>query len=51
MHWAKSHDLIPLKKILIFNTCSQKKGIQERGCVWEQMAESLNGQREDKILP
>ena len=50
MRWTKDHDLILLKEILLFELYSQKRGSPERGRVWEQIAESLNGQREDKIL-
>ena len=50
MRWTKDHDLILLKEILLFEPYSQKRGSPERGRVWEQIAESLNGQREDKIL-
>ena len=50
MRWTKDHDLILLKKILLFEPYSQKRGSPEHGRVWEQIAESLNGQREDKIL-
>ena len=50
MRWTKGHDLILLKEILLFELYSQKRGSPERGRVWEQIAESLNGQREDKIL-
>ena len=50
MLWTKNHDLCLLKEILLFEPYSQKRGNPERGCVWEQIAEGLNGQREDKIL-
>ena len=50
MRWTKDHDLILLKEILLFEPYSQKRGSPERGRVWEQIAESLNGQREDEIL-
>ena len=50
MRWTKDHDLILLKKILLFEPYSQKRGSPERGRVWQQIAEGLNGQRDDKIL-
>ena len=50
MRWTKDHDLILLKEILLFEPYSQRRGSPERGRVWEQITESLNGQREDKIL-
>ena len=50
MRWTKDHDLVLLKEILLFEPYSQKRGSPEHGRVWEQIAESLNGQREDKIL-
>ena len=50
MRWTKDHDLILLKEILLFEPYSQKRGSPECGRVWEQIAESLNSQREDKIL-
>ena len=50
MRWTKDHDLILLKKNLLFQPYSQKRVSPERGRVWEQIAKSLNGQREDKIL-
>ena len=50
MRWTKDHDLILLKEILLFEPYSQKRGSLERGRVWEQIAERLNGQRIDKIL-
>ena len=50
MRWTKDHDLILLKEILLFEPYSQKRGSPERGRVWEQIVESSNGQRDDKIL-
>ena len=50
MRWTKDHDLILLKEILLFEPYSQRRGSPERGRLWEQITESLNGQREDKIL-
>ena len=50
MRWTKDHDLILLKEIFLFEPYSQKRGSPERGRVWEQIAETLNGQRDDKIL-
>ena len=50
MHWTKDHDLILLKEILLFEPYSQKRGSPERERVWEQIAEDLNGQRENKIM-
>ena len=50
MRWTKDYDLLLLKEILLFEPYSQKRRSQERGHVWERTAESLNGQREDKIL-
>ena len=35
---------------MLFEPYSQRRGSPERGRVWEQITESLNGQREDKIL-
>ena len=48
MRWTKDHDLILLKEILLFEPYSQKRGSPERGRVWEQIAESLNDQREEE---
>ena len=50
MRWIKDQDLILLKEILLFESYSQKRGSPELGTVSEQIAESLNGLREDKIL-
>ena len=50
MRWIKDQDLILLKEILLFKSYSQKRGSPELGSVSEQIAESLNSLREDKIL-
>ena len=50
MRWTKDHDLILLKEIWLFEPYSQTRGNPECGHVWEQIAESFNGQRDDKIL-
>ena len=50
MHWTKDHNLILLKEILLFEPYSRKRGSLERGRVCEQIAESLIGQSDDKIL-
>ena len=50
MHWTKDHNLILLKKILLFEPYSRKRGSLERGRVCEYIAESLIGQSDDKIL-
>ena len=50
MLWTKDHDLILLKEILLFEPYSQKRGSPESERVWEQIAEGLNGQRENKIM-
>ena len=42
--------LILLKEILLFEPYSQMRGSPERERVWEQIAEGLNGQRENKIM-
>ena len=50
MRWTKDQNLILLKEILLFEPYTHKKESPERGRVWEQIAESLNGQRQDKIM-
>ena len=50
MRWIKDQDLILLKEILLFKSYSLKRGSPELGSVSEQIAESLNSLREDKIL-
>ena len=50
MRWIKDQDLILLKENLLFEPYSQKRGSPELGSVSEQIAESLNGLREDKSL-
>ena len=39
-----------MKEILLFEPYSQRRGSSECGRVWEQIAENLNGQGEDKFL-
>ena len=48
--WTRDHDLILLIEILLFEPYSQKRRNPECRNVWKQIAESLNGQREDKIV-
>ena len=50
MGWSKDLNLILLKRILLFELYFQKRGSLQGGRVWEQIAKSLNDQREDKIL-
>ena len=50
MGWSKDLNLILLKRILLFELYFQKRRSVQGGRVWEQIAESLNDQREDKIL-
>ena len=50
MRWSKDQDLIQLMEILLFELYSQNTYSPECERVWEQIAENLNSQREDKIL-
>ena len=43
MRWTSEHDVIFLREVLVHEPWKQKYGSQERGKVWEKIAESLNG--------
>ena len=43
MRWTSEHDVMFLREVLVHEPWKQKYGSQERGKVWEKIAESLNG--------
>ena len=43
MRWTSGHDVMFLREVLVHEPWKQKYGSQERGKVWEKIAESLNG--------
>ena len=43
MRWTSEHDVVFLREVLVHEPWEQKCGSQERGEVWEKIAESLNG--------
>ena len=43
MRWTSEHDILFLREVLVHEPWEQKYGSQQRGKVWEKIAESLNG--------
>ena len=43
MRWTSGHDVMYQREVLVHQPWRQKYGLQERGKVWEKIAESLNG--------
>ena len=41
MKWAKDHDIIFLRELLLFESWNHKYGSKERGNCWERISESL----------
>ena len=44
MKWTDEMDIILLKEIVLFEPWNFKRGSEERGRCWEQLAESLSAQ-------
>ena len=43
MRWTEIHDISMLREILMKEPYKHKHGSVERGQIWEEIAESLNG--------
>ena len=43
IRWTNGHDVMFLRELLVHESLKQKYGSQERGKLWEKIAESLNG--------
>ena len=43
MNWTNLHDIQLLREILLYQPWSQRSGSVERGQIWKNIAESLNG--------
>ena len=43
MRWTNEQEVMFLREVLVYELWNYKYGSQERGNVWEKIAESLNG--------